>query len=277
MNRIKKNLSIILLLAIIISCMNFTEVNAKSNFRAYCEQKVTLPMNPSSNNNYGYLCVSCNYASSVYKLNKDAIKISNNNIRVADIISRKISETLKVYGPKGTTYIDKSYKYYIKFKLKNIGTSKVTITIKGQTIESDITVTPVSYPIKSLKISGVNKGKELSSILKWKGNPSSLIDNYYGDYAYLIGIKADIKAKHKKTNNAVVKLKLNEDSKNFKSIGVTIFDKTNGLKKSYYELQKNSNINVSLGKLMPKHNYQIILTITDLSGITYVVYINSKK
>ena len=28
---------------------------------------------------------------------------------------------------------------------------------------------------------------------------------------------------------------------------------------------------------MPKHNYQIILTITDLSGITYVVYINSKK
>ncbi len=196
---------------------------------------------------------------------------------MADIISGKVSESLTVYCPKGTTYIEKSYKYYIKFKLNNIGTSKVTITIEGQTIESDITVTPVSYPIKSLKISGVNKGKELSSILKWKGNPSSLIDNYYADYSYLIGIKADIKAKHKKTKNAVVKLKLNEDPKNYKSIEVTIFDKTNGLTKRYFGLQKNSNINISLGKLMPKHKYQIKLAITDSSNITYVVYINSKK
>lgn len=165
--KLRKLGGIILAVAMLASMMPAAVVNAAPSV----SKNQTLYRSSKSSNSYVSIYVN-NLGSSTIK--KSSVKSSNTSVaKPYSIYDSKYSSKTEYFdGSKARS--NSSHYGYIELKASKAGTATVSFKVGSKSYSSKVTVKDYVNPVKSIKISGVNSGKNLASLTKSNSYVSGL-------------------------------------------------------------------------------------------------------
>lgn len=249
-SNMRKIATLLLVVALMLSVIPAQQADAASGI--YYSKKVTKYLGTDWNDQ-GYLTIS----NMTTKQKVTSVKSSDTS--VVEIITvgkyKNVSTTIKANASEGEKKGKSSYAdATIIYKGKKPGKSVISFKIGSKTYKSTITVKKRPNALKSVKITGINGGKDLASAL----NKSA--DCY-------INIKS----------NDVKKAKLSVTAaKGWKVTSVEFTNNTSRYYKGYYYIPKTTK-SLTFGKLIKEDYYHVYITCEDANHntISYTIYLDS--
>lgn len=252
-----KALGVVLSLAVAVSFLAPTTALAADNVQA--PKNVTIYRTSKNGTSYDGFYVTGLTKSQ--KIKKSTVKSKNSKVVALDCIERH--ETNSGYlteffnGAKDNGYSWEDYEYYIGLELKKAGTAKIEYKIDNKKYETKVTVKNYENPLKTIKITGINSGKNIASKLNKQNS-------------------AELKLK-KSPKDAVINLTSN---KNWKVTNVYFRTLTKGdygysttEQISYSSYNGRSTVKLNVGDLSKKGAYQItIISVNTKNGATMYNY-----
>ena len=248
MKIVTKKIIMLLLSAIIIfSAIPAVRVNAATQIR-YDKKKYTY-YNPNSKENYAYIEITGLKKSQRVK----AVKSSDKSVAKIAAVNQHYysSKTIKV-AKDSVVYNWNEGSASIKIKVLKKGKTTVSFKIGSKTYKTKVYCMKWTMPIKSLKITGINKNKNIVNKLQssWSTASSAYLDNAYVSSARI-----------KTTPNS-----------GWKVTEISVTNDTTGYGRS---LSRSAGIKSYVyGKLIKKNNYRINIVLTDKYKNTYSVDVN---
>lgn len=239
-----KALGVVLSLAVAASCLAPATVHAAVE----APKKQTVYLTSKKGENTTAICVSG--LTKDQKIKKSSVKSSKKSVAKLFYLERyaaQVDYSSEFYEDNYDNY-DESFnyaEYYIYLKVKKAGTTTISYKVDNKKYTTVLTVKNYTNPLKEVKITGINSGKDIAKKLKNQNN-------------------ANITLK-KNVSDAILKLKAN---KNWKITNVSM----NSLEKesdgyyyvveqySYYTDKKRSSVNLNVGDLKAKGAYRISVT-----------------
>ena len=185
------------------------------------------------------------------EINKENVSSSDSSVASVFSITRDDQETeTEIIDPDEVSDDLNSYTYTIDLKLKKAGSTVVTVKVGAESYDIKVNVVKYKNPIKTLKIKGINRGKNIASKTKKK------------NYVNFTGVKV-------KSGTLKITPKsgwtVERISFSCNNTGITMTQK-NRVKKNG-ETQTVKVKSMSLGSLKKSYTYIINITLVNKAGV----------
>ena len=232
---------------IIFSAVPALRVNAATKITY--NKKVYTYYNPNSNYNYAYINITglkkSQRIKAVKNSDKSVVKIASVDQYYYSSKGTKVAKDALIYNWSDGNAV-------IRLKILRKGKTTVSFKIGSKTYKTKVFCMKFTMPLKSLKITGINKNKNMLKKLQTGGANSSY---GYFDNAAVNGARVKVSAQ---TGWKVTNISVRNNTSGY---GKT-FDRRAGIKSYLY------------GKLIKKNSYNVNITLTDKYQNTYSVDVN---
>ncbi len=196
-----------------------------------------------------YVSISIEGLKKTQKVKK--VKSSNKKVGKISSVSKYYSSITDIKVDKDSlSGTIKSGSAYITVKIVDTGDTDITFKIGGKKYTSTIHVLDYVKPVKTVKITGVHKNKNIAPAFKYEGNCA---------YCYMKSVKCD---------SARINIK---PVSGWKVESVTSYNESSGY---YRSISRSQGVkSYVIGKLNAKKNYRIELEMVDQYNNTFFVYI----
>ena len=258
MNKLgKKFLGLVLAAAIAVTALSPMAVSASE---PQISEKQTIYRTSSKSGSASYQSISVYDLAKSDTIKKSTVKSSNTAVAKLYALEKynsSYSSKTQYYDSsmKDSDYSYNDYAYYIRLKLLKAGTTNVSFKIGSKSYKTSVTVKNYVNPLSSVKITGINSGKNIASKLK-KQNSANL-------------------TLKKTTKNAVINLKAKSGWKitdvsldHMKDNGTY---SSNDERYSYYSYgEGKSTVALRVGTLTGKEEYRVTISMRNASNGGYL-------